>query len=281
MSRRSVLTLVALASGLLTYSPVHATFHLMQIEQVIAGVNGDTSAQAIQLRMRFAAQCLVSQAKLWAWDAEGKNPILLVDMQKDVANCKAGSRILIASKNFMKYVNIPIATDFVMTDLIPDSYLAAGSITLESDAGDEIVWRLSWGGAAYTGPTTGDTDNDSDGDYGPPYPGPLPSDGNKALKFMGGRLAMNTTNAEKYQLTTSAAVFTNNKNKMGMVFIPLPGCPWDLDGSGVVDSADMRILVAALGKPAEGPPDFDGNGMVSLGDLVQILLHMGICPPGD
>ncbi len=34
--------------------PAQATFHLMQIEQVIGGVNGDTTAQAIQLRMRFA-----------------------------------------------------------------------------------------------------------------------------------------------------------------------------------------------------------------------------------
>ena len=31
--------------------PADADFHLMQIEQVIGGVNGDTAAQAIQLRM--------------------------------------------------------------------------------------------------------------------------------------------------------------------------------------------------------------------------------------
>ncbi len=39
--------------------PAQASFHLMQIEQVIGGVNGDTNAQAIQLRMRFAGQNLV------------------------------------------------------------------------------------------------------------------------------------------------------------------------------------------------------------------------------
>ena len=42
-------------------SQAHATFHLMQIEQVIGGVNGDTSAQAIQLRMRFAGQTQVAE----------------------------------------------------------------------------------------------------------------------------------------------------------------------------------------------------------------------------
>ncbi len=36
--------------------PAQATFHFMQIEQVIGGVNGDTTAQAVQLRMRPAGQ---------------------------------------------------------------------------------------------------------------------------------------------------------------------------------------------------------------------------------
>ena len=43
--------LAALASLALAL-PVQASFHLMQIEQVIGGVNGDTTAQAVQLRMR-------------------------------------------------------------------------------------------------------------------------------------------------------------------------------------------------------------------------------------
>src|SRR6266478_816038 len=54
-------------------SPAYATFHMMQIEQVIGGVDGDTSAQAIQLRMRSAGENLVSQARLVAFDATGAN----------------------------------------------------------------------------------------------------------------------------------------------------------------------------------------------------------------
>ena len=36
-----------------------ASFHVMKVEQVIGGVGGDTSQQAIQLRMRAVGQNLV------------------------------------------------------------------------------------------------------------------------------------------------------------------------------------------------------------------------------
>ena len=44
---------MSIGMGLLVPLPAFASFHLMQIEQVIGGVHGDTSAQAIQLRIRF------------------------------------------------------------------------------------------------------------------------------------------------------------------------------------------------------------------------------------
>src|SRR4051794_1525352 len=75
--------LVVLAS-LIIASQAHATFHLMQIEQVVGGVNGDTSAQAIQLRMRFSAQTHVSGATLIAYDAAGLNPITVLTFPSDV-----------------------------------------------------------------------------------------------------------------------------------------------------------------------------------------------------
>jgi len=63
--RTRLLALVVAALLLtLTPPPAHATFHLMQVEQVIGGVSGDTSAQAIQLRMRLDGQGGVSKARL-------------------------------------------------------------------------------------------------------------------------------------------------------------------------------------------------------------------------
>lgn len=82
--------LATLASAALAL-PVQASFHLMQIEQVIGGVNGDTSAQAIQLRMRSIGQDLVAGTTLIAFDASGNNPITLLTLPSDVSNAAAGS----------------------------------------------------------------------------------------------------------------------------------------------------------------------------------------------
>ena len=65
--------------------PAQATFHFMQIEQVIGGVNGDTTAQAVQLRMRFAGQTKVGGSQLVAYDAAGNNPITLLTFPDNVS----------------------------------------------------------------------------------------------------------------------------------------------------------------------------------------------------
>src|SRR3981081_1778377 len=61
-----------------------ASFHLMQIEEVIGGVNGDTTAQAIQLRMRASGENFVTGAQLIAVDAAGNNPITVATLTSDV-----------------------------------------------------------------------------------------------------------------------------------------------------------------------------------------------------
>ncbi len=64
----------------MTAAPAVATFHLMQIEKVIAGVKGDTSAQAIVLRMRAGFQNFVSAARIIATDADGLNPVTVTEL---------------------------------------------------------------------------------------------------------------------------------------------------------------------------------------------------------
>ena len=80
--------------------PLQASFHQMQIEQVIGGVNGDTTAQAVELRMRFAGQNFVTDTELVAYDAAGNNPIVLITLPSGVSNGAAGSRILITTTEF-------------------------------------------------------------------------------------------------------------------------------------------------------------------------------------
>jgi hypothetical protein len=210
---------LAIGASLLASSPgftVPNTFHLTQIEQVIGGVNGNTTRQAIQLRMRFAGQNLMNQARVRAWDAAGANPVLIVDMMTDVPNGAAGSRVLIASSGFLA----GLTPDYVMTNPIPASYLPAGKITFEDDSG-LVYWGFAWGGAAYTGTNTGQPDNDADGNFNPPFGSALPSSNTQAVRFTGATNAMSTNNLADYALTAGAAVFTNNAGTNGTVPVEL------------------------------------------------------------
>jgi len=210
MVKNSCRVALVLGASLLASSPGFAvpnTFHLMQIEQVIGGVNGNMNVQAIQLRMRFAGQNLVHQARLRAWDAAGANPVLVLDIPTDVPNAAQGAHVLIVSSQFA--ANFPLTPDFVMTNVIPASYLAAGKLTFEDDLGT-VYWSLAWGGGAYTGTNTGTIDNDADGNFNPPFAGPMPSSNLQAVRFTGAASAMSTNNAADYALTAGAATFTNN-----------------------------------------------------------------------
>jgi hypothetical protein len=209
----AVLAMLALPSAAL------AAFHLVEIEQVIGGVGGDTSAQAVQLRMRTGGQNLFNGAvRLRAWDAAGANPVLLIAFSgANPASNLACRRILVATPGFEFTTTPPLdaaAADYVMTTPIPASYLAAGSLTFENTAGTLTYWRLSWGGVSYTGPGTVTTiaggGNDADGTMNPPFPGPLPSTGVDALQFTPACATAPTTNLAQYALTAGAATFTAN-----------------------------------------------------------------------
>lgn len=197
--------LVAMAA-----SPTFASFHEMQIEQVIGGVNGDTSIQAIQLRERVAFQNLLSQGpSLIVRDAAGNNPVTLITFNANVSNAAAGARILVVSPNFVTAYP-GVTPDFVMTNVIPPSYLAAGKLTFEHVSFPPALWSLAWGGASYTGTNTGNVTNDADGNFGPAFAGALPSSTAQALQFTGAAGDPSTTNAANYALTAGDAIFTNN-----------------------------------------------------------------------
>ena len=215
---KRIAVITALLVGLT--APAFATFHLMQIEQVIGGVNGDPTAQAIQLRMRAAGQNLVSQAKLVAFDATGSNAITILDLTNDVVNNAAGTRILIVSSNFVNYSSPTMVPDFILTTPIPSNYLAAGRLAWEQDIGT-IYWSLSWGGTNYTGANDGNILNDNDGNYGPAFAGSLPSTSTSALVFTNTASAKSSSNIVDYVVTPGPAVFTNNAGA-GFVVVSKP-----------------------------------------------------------
>ena len=261
-------------------APAVATFHLMQIEKVIAGVNGDTSAQAIVLRMRAGFQNFVSAARIIAADADGMNPVTIIDFTQDVPSGNLGDRILIATPAFVAATDPPAVPDFLMDNPIPPDYLTAGTLTFEADFG-VIYWRLSWGGAAYNGPTSGSVTNDADGNFGPPWPGVLPALDTRALEFQGPASAPSTSNAADYALSNGDAVVTNNS---GESFTVTGGaaCAEDLNGDGVIDLADLSTLLGQFGQlcsPDPCPADIDHDGDVDLTDLSALLSVFGTsCP---
>jgi hypothetical protein len=201
--------------------PAGASFHLMQIEQVIGGVDGDQTAQAVQLRMRALGQNALTGTSLIAYNSAGTGPVTLITFPSGVAARALGSRILVATANFANFTSPAAVPDFIMTNPIPASYLGAGSVTFEGPTG--VVWRLSWG--AYVGPTTGSLQNDFDGDYGPPWPNPAPTTSTQALLFQGAAADFSTTNSGDYALTSGDAVFTSNNGSMFTVQSQATGIP--------------------------------------------------------
>lgn len=205
-------TLVPFAAFLALTSSAFASFHLMQVEQIIAAMEGDTSAQAIQLRMRAPDQDLVSLTRVRAWDAAGANPVLILDITSDVLNSPAGARILLSTPAFttaVQAVTPAFSPDFPMANPIPASYLAAGKLTFESDSGT-ILWSVAWGGAVYTGSNTGGTANDANGDFGPAFAQGLPTADRRGLLFKGVATAPSTTSAADYALSPIPARVFNN-----------------------------------------------------------------------
>ncbi|HEY6206657.1 MAG TPA: Calx-beta domain-containing protein [Chthoniobacterales bacterium] len=237
MKSKLIYCLLTLVGVFALQPAAYATFHLMQIEQVIGAVDGDTTAQAIQLRMRAAGQNFVSGGKLVVFDATGSNPITVLDVPTDVVNGQVGDRVLIASANFPSHTTPPAMPDFTMTNLIPTSYFAAGSLIWQNKTTGEILWRLSWGGAAYTGPTTGSTDNDADGNFGV-FPSPLPSACSTAFLFPGAATAKSTTNAADYVQTTGNIVFTNNARVGFTITVTLPTVTLTAPDPNATEGAD-------------------------------------------
>ena len=228
----------ALAVALVTVAStntLHASFHLMQIEQVIGGVNGDTTAQAIQLRMRSPGQNLLltgapnAPARLVVRDAAGLNPVTLITFDSNVTNSNTGDTVLVTSSNFAADVSpgflgalrTSTNADFTLTNLIPTSYLNAGKLTYEESTGT-ILWSLAWGGASYTGSTSGANGFNGAADPGK-FGGPLPSSNLGALLYSGAANGTNSNDATDYAVTTGAATFTDNaRSNFTVTGVPEP-----------------------------------------------------------
>jgi Dockerin type I domain len=265
-------------------APGYASFHLMQIQGLIAGVDGNTDAQAIQLRMRAPGQNLLNTgapngpAKLVVRDATGSNPVTLITFASNVSIANAGSTVLITTADFANYTDPTLVSDFTMTQRIPDSYMAAGRLTYETSA-NAILWSLAWGGTSYTGTTNAITFNDDNGNAGKLAAG-LSTSGTQGLFLTTAASALSTTNSADYALLTSSLSVTNNAgNAFDVVLPPIPG---DVNRDGTVNLDDLNEVKNNFGNVgAPGiPGDDDGDGMVNLTDLNRVKNNFGNSGPG-
>ncbi len=265
--RGALLSMVAVAGmcgSAMAFDP--QSFHLMQIERMVGGVAGDTAAQAIQLRMRFGGQEFVSLGRLMAYDAEGKNPIVLMDPKTNVLNGELGDRVLLVTTAMQNYTDPPVEGDFTLTNPIPDAYLAAGKIAWEDNGGSQVLWVICAGGVNYTGSTKGALTNEDDGDFGPPFGGPFPTDG-AGLVFQGSAGDKSHSNATDYALTNATAKLTNNAGDEFQIILPPPDCYPDFTGDGVLDLFDFLAYVN-LFNANDPQADCDGDGALSLFDFL-------------
>ena len=67
---------------------------------------------------------------------------------------------------------------------------------------------------------------------------------------------------------------------MGAYEFQLP-CPWDLDGDGVVSVPDLLLLLGDFGSCDGSPADFDGDGCVTVVDLLALIANFGPCPGSE
>jgi len=261
---RLIAVVLVLSSVWLACQQAQATFHFMQIEQVIGGVNGDTSAQAIQLRMRFSGQQFVSQGRIRAWDAAGANPVIIIDMLTDVAVGLSGRRVLITSASFGDYTDPNTVSDFTMTNPIPASYLNAGKLSFETNNGNQVYWILSWGGANYSGTaTTLRLENDADGIFSPPFDGVLPNTSLQALQFTEAATANSTNNDDDYAITAGASTWVNNPNNSFTLVDPPEPDSGDFDNDDEVNGEDFLTWQLNAG----GPGDFEDGDANHDGDI--------------
>jgi len=114
------------ASTALADSEKAETFHVMEIVQVLAGYNGNTAIQAIEMRELAAGQDLAATGAVNVYDKDGVLATTLGTFAANVANGTSGAHILCATSAFAAAFSI--TPDLVLTAGIP---LPSGQIVFE------------------------------------------------------------------------------------------------------------------------------------------------------
>ena len=198
--RSSLAVLVVAGTLALVLIPLRtwAAFHLMHIDEVMAGAGGNANIQFVELKMEASGQNVVSGTKLLFFDAAGTQ-IATFTLPSNVSNSANGASILIGTTGFANAASV--APDFTM----PSNVMApAGKVCFTYPNGVRIIDCVAYGN--FTGSNAG---------FGSPAVA-LPITGNSSLK----RVSNTNNNANGFQLGTPAP--RNNTGQAGTVTPPTP-----------------------------------------------------------
>ena len=81
----------------------------------------------------------------------------------------------------------------------------------------------------------------------------------------------------RVRMDNSATDYYDVSNAPFSIVSPPPLCPADLNGDGVVDAADLAMLLGSWGPCRDCPADLNGDGVVNAADLALLLGSWGPC----
>lgn len=90
----------------------------------------------------------------------------------------------------------------------------------------------------------------------------------------GSTITFNTTIGQCYRIRVGG--YNGDQGAGELLVHCVPSCAGDFDASGVVDAADLSVLLGAWGSATAGP-DIDNSGVVDAGDLATLLGNWGPC----
>jgi hypothetical protein len=248
-----------------------ATFHIMRIEGVMAGFNGDTTDQYVELRMVDGLQNQVGTHVICFFDASGA-PYARFKFPSNVTGSAAGSSILIGTVNFDRdwaagapnFTFGPATTTAIASGADVDHPIRApsGWISFGSDsqntpslmcqAGFFLVDSVAYG-TGYTGPV----------DYGTKLNSDLPSNSSNGIHLTGQFCSENSfansctnppDNSVDYSIVDLNSGSNQPRNNAGQQG-PLNA---DFDSDGVLNGSDNCPNVANPGQ-ADGDTDTVGD----------------------
>jgi hypothetical protein len=117
IGRTLILGTICTLASLLVPAQSQALFHISVIDEVLASLDGDASQQFVEIKMLFAAQNLVSNAVVAAFDAQGVYVEDILIIPTDVPNGTNGARWIIATSEFQSAHSF--SADFTMPARIP------------------------------------------------------------------------------------------------------------------------------------------------------------------